>query len=103
MATYNADDLVVFSNVRVIKSTAGDLFCRIGARSVWLPRRHVSGNLRGAGDSGKLLVRRWVARDRHLIDTHGAATSSLPSSIVRSRRPVRLHLVRSAQGADHVN
>ncbi len=92
MATDSADDLVAFSNVRVIESTAADLFCRIGARSAWLPRRHVSGNLWRAGDHGKLLIRRWIARDRHLIETPLAI--SAPPSIAQSRRSVRLRLVQ---------
>jgi hypothetical protein len=102
MVTDGADDLVTFSNVRVIESTAADLFCRIGARCVWLPRRHVSGNLRCAGDRGKLLIRRWIARDRHLIEKPRAAIPA-PLSIARSRRRVRLHLVRPAQGVNHGN
>ena len=103
MATDNADDLVAFSDVRVVRSTAPALFCRIGTKSVWLPRRHISGNIWCAGDRGNLLIRRWVARDRQLIDIHGAAISSLAPSIARSRRPVRLHLVRRDRDADHAN
>src|SRR5205823_1782205 len=72
MATDDADDLVTFRDVRVIRSTAPALLCRIGNRSVWLPRWHVSGKLWCAGDRGKLLIRRWLARERLLIDLHGA-------------------------------
>jgi hypothetical protein len=62
----DADDLVPFADVRVIRSTAPALLCRIGSRNVWLPRGHVSGKLWCAGDRGRLYVRRWVARDRQL-------------------------------------
>jgi hypothetical protein len=94
MATDDADDLVAFQDVRVIRSTAPALLCRIGDRSVWLPRGHISGKLWCTGDRGKLFVRRWVARDRHLIDPHETAISSLAPAISPSRLPVRLHLVR---------
>lgn len=94
MAPDDADDLVPFLDVRVIRSTAPALFCRIGDRSVWLPRRHISGKLWCTGDRGKLFIRRWLARDRELIDRHGAAISPLALSIARPRPPGRLHSVR---------
>jgi hypothetical protein len=85
-------DLVPFQDVRVIRSTAPALLCRIGEKSVWLPRWHISGKLWCAGDRGRLFIRRWVARDRNLIDAQGAAIrSSVPSLL---RLPVPLHLVR---------
>jgi len=37
MATDDADDLVPFQEVRVIRSTAPALLCRIGEKSVWRP------------------------------------------------------------------
>ena len=37
MATNDADDLVPFQEVRVIRSTAPALLCRIGEKSVWRP------------------------------------------------------------------
>ena len=83
MATENADDLVPFKDVRVIRSTAPALLCRIGEKSVWLPRWHISGKLWCTGDRGKLFIRRWVARDRNLIDAQGAVT---PSPIGQVRR-----------------
>jgi hypothetical protein len=101
MATEDGDDLVPFQDVRVISSTAPALLCRIGARSVWLPRSHVSGKLWCAGDRGKLFIRRWVARDRQLIDLHGAATLPAPQHVARPRLPFRLHLVRTASQAPH--
>jgi hypothetical protein len=88
MRADDADDLVPFLDVRVIRSTAPALLCRIGEKTVWLPRGHISGRLWCAGDRGKLFIRRWVARDRHLIDLHGVA-------IVARAEPLgQLHLVR---------
>ena len=49
-------------------------------------------------DRGKLFVRRWVARDRHLIDLHGGAIQSPARSISPPRLPPRLHLVRRDRG-----
>jgi hypothetical protein len=92
MVADNADDLVPFQDVRVIRSTAPALFCRVGERSVWLPRSHISGKLWCTGDRGKLFIRRWVARDRNLIDAQGAAIR-LGSSL--SRLPAALRLVRT--------
>jgi len=92
MATDDADDLVPFQDVKVIRSTAPALLCRIGGKSVWLPRGHVSGKLWCTGDRGKLFIRRWVARERNLIDEQGAAIASSTPSL--SRLPVPLHLVR---------
>ena len=103
MATEDADDLVPFQDVRVIRSTAPALLCRIGERSVWLPRGHISGRLWCAGDRGKLFIRRWVARDRHLIDLHGTAITSLTPSPSPPRLPVRLHLVRGDRNAHHAD
>ena len=101
MATDDADDLVTFRDVRVIRSTAPALLCRIGNRSVWLPRWHISGKLWSAGDRGKLLVRRWVARERHLIDLHGAPIASPVLPILRPRTPSQLRLVRRHHDAPH--
>ena len=94
MSTDDADDLVPFQDVRVIKSTGPALLCRIGDRSVWLPRRHISGKLWCSGDRGKLFVRRWLARDLQLIDQRGAPILPLAPSIARPRPPGRLHPVR---------
>ena len=94
MATDDADDLVTFRDVRVIRSTAPALLCRIGNRSVWLPRWHVSGKLSCTGDRGKLLIRRWVARERHLIDLDGAAIAPPETATLRPPVPAQLHLVR---------
>lgn len=89
----NGDDLVLFQDVRVIRSTAPALLCRIRDRSVWLPRGHISGRLRCRGDRGTLFIRRWVARDRNLIGARPATRSSVPSL---QRRPPMLHLVPRA-------
>jgi hypothetical protein len=99
MATEDADELVAFQNVRLIGSTAQALFCQIGKRRVWLPRRHTSGKLYGTGDLGQLLIRRWVACDRHLLGLldRGAPPSITPIAPARSL-PGRLHLVRRDPG-----
>jgi hypothetical protein len=94
MATEDTDELVAFDDVRVIRSTAPALLCRIGGRSVWLPRGHISGKLWCVGDRGRLFIRRWIARDRHLIDLHGAGISSRVPFIAPLRSPAQLHLVR---------
>ena len=94
MLAADVDDLVLFQDVRVIRSTPPALFCRIGQRSVWLPRGHISGKLWCTGDRGKLFIRRWVARDRNLIDARRPAIrSSVPALL---RRPAALHLVPRA-------
>ena len=86
MATDDADDLVSFHDVRVVRATSPALLCRIGEKTIWLPRGHISGKLWCTGDRGKLFIRRGVARDRQLLD--------LAPSISRSPLPVHLHLVR---------
>jgi hypothetical protein len=95
MATDSDDDLLAFSDVRVIRSTAPALLCRIGDRSVWLPRGHISGKLWCAGDRGKLFIRRWIARDRRLIDLDRVAIPFLAPSITGSPVPGALFLARS--------
>ena len=97
MVADDADELVPFKDVRVIRSTAPALLCRIGEKSVWLPRGHISGKLWCAGDRGKLFIRRWVARDRHLISLLGAAIGS------PARLPARLHLVQTDRSAHHAD
>ena len=84
-------DLVLFQDVRVIRSTAPALLCRIGEKSVWLPRWHISGKLWCTGDRGKLFIRRWVARDRQLIDEPGI--DAQPEVTPESPFLARLHLV----------
>ena len=101
MATEEADDLVPFLDVRVIRSTAPALFCRIGDKSVWLPRWHISGKLWCAGDRGKLFIRRWIARDRRLIDAHEEAIAPPAPSLLRRRLLRHLHLMRGDRKTDH--
>jgi hypothetical protein len=62
----DADDLVPFRDVLVIRSTAPALLCRIGARRLWLLRSQISGKLWRAGDRGRLFVRRSVVVDHGL-------------------------------------
>ena len=95
MANEDGDELVLFQDVRIIGSTAPALLCRIGARTVWLPRRHITGKLWCTGDRGKLFIRRWVALDRNLIDPLGGGSSPAPEPIAGSFLPAALHLVRS--------
>ena len=101
MDTDDADDLVPFQDVTVIRSTAPALLCRIGDKSVWLPRGHISGKLWRTGDRGKLFIRRWVARDRQLIDLLGAVIVSPPPSLSRPRLPGQLRLVRRDRNTHH--
>lgn len=98
-----ADDpngFVGFDNVRVIRSTAPAVEFRIGERSIWLPRIHIRGTFWGRGDHGKLLLRRWVARDRRLIGPDGAITVAV-RSVSRSARSAGLHLVRAVRTVQH--
>ena len=105
MIVDDADDLVVFEDVRVIKSTAPALLCAIGNRHVWLPRGHITGKLWCTGDRGKLFVRRWVARDRGLIAPLEIPMTALPEGTTSPRRGTgRLYLVpthREARVANH--
>src|SRR5436190_3083193 len=94
----DADALVAFPDVRVLRSTAPALLCRIGEKSVWLPRWHISGKLWCTGDRGKLFIRRWIARDRNLIDAQGVAIQASVPSL--SRLPAALHVVRDRNPTD---
>ena len=102
MATDDADGLVQFQNVRILRSTPPALLCRIGDKSVWLPRLHISGKLWCTGDRGTLFIRRWVARDRHLI---GPTPRTAILSLVRPRTPpdapVHLQVVRASHDVHH--
>ena len=94
MVVDDADDLVAFEDVRVIRAMAPALLCAIGNRHVWLPRRHITGKLWCTGDRGKLFIRRWVARDRRLIEQHVTPAIAPPEPAISPRRGAgRLHLV----------
>jgi hypothetical protein len=95
------DDLVAFLDVKVIRSTAPALFCRIGERNVWLPRGHISGRLWCTGDRGKLFIRRWVARDRDLIDLAGKVVALSAPPFSPPPDLGRLQLVRGSRKPDH--
>ena len=99
MTVDRADDLVPFEDVTVISSEAPALFCGIGDLQVWLPRRHIRGRLWCAGDHGTLFIRRWIARDRHLIGTDTVAPLQL--TVSRPHPQDRLHLVREGEGKNH--
>ena len=92
MVSEDSDELVLFSDVRVMASTGAALLCRISGKNVWLPRWHVSGKLWRVGDRGKLFVRRWVASDRNLAAPHRPSLAS--PSISPARLPARLRVVR---------
>lgn len=90
MATMeDSDDLVLFQDVRVIRTTPPALLCQIGTKTVWLPRAHISGKLWCAGDRGKLFIRSWVVRDQNL----NPRPPVLPTTAPRARA-TSLHLVR---------
>ena len=99
MATDDADDLVSFRDVRVVRATPPALLCRVGEKTIWLPRAHISGKLWCRGDRGTLLIRRWVAREQHLIDGDAVSIGSAslappahrPSSLRRVRRGRNTH------------
>jgi hypothetical protein len=67
MSLTEIDGFIAFENVRVVGATAQAVQCRIGNRVVWFPRIHVSGNLEVTRQTCRMLVRRWVAHDRHLV------------------------------------
>ena len=96
MAVDDADDFVPFQDVRVIRSTAPALLCGIRDKRVWLSRAHISGKLWCTGDRGTLFIRRWVARDRCLIDPPGPDAVRLPEPSI-SQQPLtgRLRVVRA--------
>jgi hypothetical protein len=102
MSDENVDAFVAFERVRVVTTTPGALRCAIGDKRVWLPREHIRGRLWCRGDSGTLLVRRWVALDRHLAIEDGPralrlACRSVPASL-SSRR---LHLLPPGRSLGH--
>ena len=96
MTVDDADDFVPFQDVRVIRSTAPALLCGIRDKRVWLSRAHISGKLWCTGDRGTLFIRRWVARDRRLIDPQEPDAVPLPEQSISQRRfPGRLRMVRA--------
>jgi len=98
MAMANVDEFLAFQDVRVIEATAQALLCGIRNKRVWLPRLHVSGKLRSAGDRGRLLIRCWIARDRGLIDPRGGdAVPGRVLGILPRRRKVRLQVLRGSR------
>jgi hypothetical protein len=62
----DANELLAFEHVRVLSVMHGALRCLVAGKRVWLPRQHIKGALWCRGDSGRLMVRRWVAVDRKL-------------------------------------
>ena len=95
MSQGDADELLTFRGVRVLKATAGALRCLIGDRRVWLPRHHIKGALVRRGDMGTLFVRRWIALDRRLaIPGPLRLISRSVPAVVPVCRSRRLRLVR---------
>ena len=104
MGMDDADDLVPFPNVRVIRSTGPALLCMVRNQRVWLLRSQVSGRLRRTGDRGRLLIRRAVASDRGLIQRPRAqAVSRLGRSVAQRRPRGQLYLVRGDEGRPLAN
>jgi hypothetical protein len=96
----DADDLVAFRQVRVIETTAQALFCAIDGQRVWLPRNHIKGRLICRGDCGPLLIRRWVALDRHLTgEQRRDEIPTVEPSVMRGALPGRLRLLPSRHKA----
>jgi len=62
----DANEMLAFEGVRVLNVMPGALRCLVAGKRVWLPRQHIKGALLCQGDSGRLMVRRWVAVDRKL-------------------------------------
>ncbi len=89
-------ELLAFEQVRILNVASGALHCLIGVKRVWLPREHIKSTLCCRGDTGRVLVRRWVALDRHLVLPHAARVVPLSGPPRRSLQPRRLRLVPSA-------
>ena len=90
----DANELLAFERVRVLNVTSGALHCLIGDKRVWLPREHIKGTLCCRGDSGRLLVRRWVALDRNLALPAAPLVVQLSCQALRVLQPRRLRLLR---------
>lgn len=90
----DGDELLIFERVRVLAVAAGAVRCLIGDKRVWLPREHIKGTLCRRGDCGRLLIRRWVAHDRHLAVPQAARAIEPGLPALRDRQPRRLHLLR---------
>ena len=99
MTAPDADELIPFQDVRILNTTASALLCGSG-RSVSGFPVHASGKLWCTGDRGKLFVRRWVARDRGLIDTLEpvAPSDGEPAGAPKPTRDI-LHAVRTGPRA----
>lgn len=98
----DVDDFVAFHNVRVVSSAVPALFCAVGGKRVWLPRRHITGNLRCRGDRGTLGIRRWVALDRQLSIPDASVAVRLPCrSVPGPDQTHRLHLLGRNCGLRH--
>jgi hypothetical protein len=98
MGDGDANELLAFEHVRVLNVTSGALRCLIGGKRVWLPREHIKGALWCRGDSGRLLIRRWVALARNLTLPVASAAAWLGREPLRAVPPPRrLRLLRPAR------
>ena len=88
------NELLVFEQVRVLNVTAGALRCLIGRKRVWLPREHIKGTLWCRGDTGRLLVRRWIALARNLTAAAAPVVVRLSCQPLCVPTPRRLRVLR---------
>ena len=64
-------EFVTLPDVEVLQATESALLCRIGARDVWVPVRHVGIAdlaVRKRGDRGLLIIPAWLTRELRLED-----------------------------------
>jgi len=82
----DGDEMVRFTDARVIRTTPPALLCAVAGKEVWIPRRHVSGKLWCAGDRGTLFLPRSLARDLALLPPQRTA-DVLPIGPAAAQRP----------------
>jgi hypothetical protein len=64
-------DFVTLQDVQVLQATELAMLCRIGARDVWIPTRHIGTAdrvVRTRGDRGLLVIPTWLVHDLGLDD-----------------------------------
>ena len=91
----DANELLAFEHVRVLNVMPGAMRCLVAGKRVWLPRQHIKGALWCRGDSGRLMVRRWVAVERHLTLPVPAVVRLTCQSVSAALRPLRATPLRS--------
>ena len=90
----DANELLAFDHVRVLSVMPGALRCLVAGKRVWLPRHHIKGALWCRGDSGRLMVRRWVAVERNLTLPVPAVVRLTCESVSAALRPRRSRSLR---------